>query len=543
MQGTYLLFRPRVGLVASLTALALLTAVPATAAETVLGARTHSADIQYERGARALRSGDLIAAIEHLERAAQLAPQDGATLLLLALARISNAEPELALALLARARDLGADAERVTYLEGLALLRQSAWAAARIRFESVVTANTDHARAWLLLGVARAELGDREAAAAAFRTARELDPELSSEVNYRLGLLARERRRDSEARDLLEEARTGAPGTVLARSADRELQQLSRRPRRWRAWATVGAEWDSNANLIGDDGSLIGLARERDTRGITELGVMARLYDTESVRAWIGLELHASRHDEARDFDTEAGRASLRISADLAENLFADLRYFAESTWLDFDSFRRRHFVEPALRVRLSSSHAMRLFASYEKRDFFWHRSELKLAPDFDPDSRVRSLGLDFVMLLPEVASRRAPSLGLGYRRRVEDADGREYDSRAHVYSAAIDASLPAELRLRISGELERREYSHPHWFFFPFFSPPRDRCDDVTRVSLQLGRDFGRNLRVEARWRWTDWDADSDSRRLIPGRISNVYELYDYERQSGGLWVTYSFR
>ncbi len=275
----------------------------------------HPADVAYERGARSFRQGDLAAASDHLLRARELAPESA----------------------------------RIALLLGITLTERGDFDAGREQLQAALLLEPENALAHLFLGIAFQEFGEPERAEAALESARRLDPELEGAVAYRLGLLALGRRNPDAARAQFELARGGADDLV-ARSAEVFLRAPSA-PRRWGAAATLGAEYDSNPRVESR-------TRDRDWLNVFEVDLASRLVDAERITAYAGLQSSFSAYADENDFNLAQNRGTLFVSARLAERLDADVEYFFESLWAGYDSYRRRHFVEPALRIRPRDDHS-----------------------------------------------------------------------------------------------------------------------------------------------------------------------------------------
>jgi DNA-binding SARP family transcriptional activator len=151
-----------------------------------------TADAAWREAQRLLQAGERAAAFRQLEQLAQRDPEN--PLLLVQLARLTAAagRPELALPFLAKAAALDGEDPWV-HLE----LARTARATGQVppmeilgHLRQAVAAAPGHALAWLDLGVALEEAGDRQGAAAAYRRAAALAPGLTAAQEARNRLSA-----------------------------------------------------------------------------------------------------------------------------------------------------------------------------------------------------------------------------------------------------------------------------------------------------------------------------------------------------------------
>ncbi len=98
--------------------------------------RAYEADLRYERGAHALRSGDFEAALEDLARTVELVPDDADALGLYARALLLAEQPHEAVEVLEDLKHLEPSAADLDLLLGLARSRLGEWAVARDHLEA-----------------------------------------------------------------------------------------------------------------------------------------------------------------------------------------------------------------------------------------------------------------------------------------------------------------------------------------------------------------------------------------------------------------------
>ncbi len=113
----------------------LLTALLGSPSASIAAQRGYQADLHYERGAHALRTGDAEAAVEDLARAVELVPDDPDALGLYARALLLVERPNEAVEVLEDLRQLEPSAPDLDLMLGLARSRLGQWEAARDHLE------------------------------------------------------------------------------------------------------------------------------------------------------------------------------------------------------------------------------------------------------------------------------------------------------------------------------------------------------------------------------------------------------------------------
>ncbi|MCP4006530.1 MAG: tetratricopeptide repeat protein [bacterium] len=488
---------------------------------------SYAAGVAYERGAHAFRLGELASALEFLERATELAPEDLRIVRLYSLALISSGQAQRASELLLATTRADADDDDLHFVRALAHYRAGELTTARAGFAQVLQAEPEHAQAQLFLGTTLQELGEDAEARIALRAAQKLDPNLAAAASYRLGLLEL-KAHPEKARGHFEIARDQSNGTPLSSSAQEFLRQLPDplEPRsRMRAAASAGLEYDSNANIVGDD-PLMNSERARDMRAFVRAGISTRLLETERFRLHAGLVGFMANHADQKNYDVQAGRGALFGSAALARRLNADLQVSLESAWQDTEHYHRRVFAKQALRFRENRSNETRIYLSFENRDEFYKAID----PRLDHDGKVRRLGIDHSLLLPDPNALGLPSWGpplltASYQKRREDTHGADYDSRSNIYRLSLRAPMPAQVRLETSAELEVRRFDNPT-IIEPTAGPRHER---VQRFNIGLSRPLNDRFTLLGRYHSTNWK-------------SNV-QGFAFKRQIFSMMVTYSFQ
>ncbi len=507
----------------------LLTALLGSPSVGVAAQRGYQADLHYERGAHALRTGDAEAAVEDLARAVELVPDDPDALGLYARALLLVERPDEAVEVLEDLRQLEPSAPDLDLMLGLARSRLGQWEAARDHLEAARQREPANSRIRLFLGIAYQELDQEEAAERELREAFELDPALELPRAYRLALLALREDRTDEARRLFEEVLTRLPGSPLANSAATYLILMEEgEARRWQAWATAGAGYDTNVNLFGSLGEGFAISRDSDGFANLDAGMEGVVWERDRMRLWLGFQgdLIAYRHES--DLDVQASDGWAIFSYDFADRFSLDLRSELSYVWVDWESFRRAISVEPALRFFARDDLYARVFYRYTDRNFFTEPTGIDgtefTGQSLDRDGKVQVTGLDQYWLPPAFRGWGGGYLRAGLRYRSEDVDGKENDSHGPIAVLTLGLALPYESFLTLDGWYEERNFDHPSQF-----EPAEgDRDDTISRIRVQLRRQLTRRVYVTASWLYTHWS-------------SNV-GLYDFDRSVTDLRLTYRY-
>jgi len=499
-------------------AAALLLVLVCASAEALPPRGLGQAEAPYERGVRAMRQGDVDAAVEALARAVELAPDDARALSAYAQALLVSGDAEGSAATLERLREVDPGAPGFDYFVGLASYQLGNWEATRESLQRSLAVRPESAFSHLFLGVAHQELGDLEDARREFDEAERLDPSLKGQIAYRRALLAVTRQRYGDAREYFQVVRERRPESLLGRSAASYLSMLDRRsPRGFEFYATLGGGYDSNVNLSPDDDPAL-VSNRDDGLAILEVGGSYR-YGTGPYDMRVGQSFYTTFYGDEHDFDQEISRSWIWGQAKLPRGFSADLGYTFEYVWVDWDSFRFTHAVEPGLSFELDNV-LLRAFYRFEDRNY----EQSLPSPNLDRDGHVQRAGADVYAYLPNSFGWGSNWLRIGYRYRVEDADGRDFDASGNEPVITLGLPLPWDLLLIAQGRFEWRNYDHAS-----SLAPAAGRRKDtLARFWTGLSRSFGEHLSVELRYRYTHRD-------------SNV-AVFDYDRHEARVLATYQY-
>jgi tetratricopeptide (TPR) repeat protein len=512
---------------ALLALLLLLCWAPAVAAE-----RGYEADLHYEKGAHALRLGRTTEAVQELARAAELAPEDSASLGLYARALLLEGQPDQAITVLDRLRAVDEDAPDLHLMYGLAYLRLERWTEARDHLETAKKRDPDNGRVRLFLGVAYQKLDQLDDAEREYQEAVRLEPSLKAQVSYRRGLLAiSQGRPEHESRAFFEEVVNEIPDSILADSASTHLRGTDGGRRRWSGWASVAYQYDTNPALAGATDVFVPgtVTSDDDYLGLAEVGVDVLALDMRPFVLRVGYRGGMQLHRDETDLDIQENHAWALASYAVDENLSVDLRSTFEYYWADWDGWRRTLSAEPAVNYVFREDLFARAFFRYENRQFFTSSGSTPTNPDtFNRDGRVQTAGFDQYWTLPDLFGWATPSgptyLRAGFRYRSEDTSGDEFDSHGPMAIGSFGLALPFETHLFTEVWYERRRFKHAS-----IFEPAGgDRKDHITQVRVTLQRPIFERVSLSAGYYYTHWN-------------SNV-EVYDFDRNVYELRMTYYY-
>jgi len=515
-------------------------------------------EILQARGAHALRTGDASKAVEHLEEALEIAPDQPETLALYARALLEAGRPAEAQEVTERLRTLQPGDADVLFLMAVTAYRQQDWIAAKRFLEEARAREPGDARVRLYLGRAYQELGEDRNAEQELMEAARLDPEFQGPAAYRLGILSLQRNRVAEARDFFEEVQSIDPDSELAQSAELYLRLIAEsQPRRFSYWGRLGLAYDSNITLAGGD-DLVEQSREDGIRGSLEIGLNALLVDEKpwSVRA--GFTNYVSYHDREHDFDIQQVRPWLLTTYRFGEILALDARFTYEQVWRNYHHFKTAYVAQPAVRFTPAAGWLTRLSWEYEDRNY---HDAFELIPTRDRDGQVRTLGLDQYVPLPNPVTDGIAYLRFGWRWRIEASNGHQFDSRSHKPLLTLGMALPWGMDLTFDASYEKRKFTRVSTFdairdirfltgvgptgALPAFAaqpascrfafpagedfslcPSGKRLDKITQTRLRLRKNIGRSWTIESYYRWVHWKSTTQE--------------FDFTRHIVGLAATF---
>lgn len=489
------------------------------------------ADVLTERGARALRKGDVRGSLEYLARAYDLNPRDSGVQAQYARALLAAGRTRQAARVLDDLSERGETDADDDLILGLATFRLGEYAEARDHLERSLAKKPDDAIAELFLGAALVELDEDAEAKPHLAAAERLDPSLAPHVAFRRGRIAMLNGDTTRAQKFFNEVQQRAPGSRIAQAAREQMEGAPPTARRWGAYMTLGMAYDTNVNVAGQ--AQTGNSRRNDIRFFTELGADVMLFQNEKFSLQAGAAQFLSRNDKVHTFDVEASRAWAVAAYEATEQVTFDARYAFEYSWTDMNHwyrFRQVNAVEPGVRVKLHRDFLTRLFWRYEDQNFYFPTGGLlQLQPggpifDLDQNGDVKIAGFEQYWFAPDFTGWGSGFLRLGYRHREESTKGNQFDSNSNQPNLMIGMPLPQKLFGMIVTSFEWRHYGEPSVFEVG----AGNRRDKIFLIQGILRRPVMDRVTAELSYQFWDWD-------------SNV-AFYKFKRHIAHFLVTYTY-
>ena len=347
-------------------------------------------------------------------------------------------------------------------------------------------------------------------------------------VSYYRGLVALQRRHNSEARRLLEYVRQQEhgqlgqnAGIILAKldeieaesplplSFDSPLGKLD-----FQGDISFGTGYDTNVILLGKDTILpLGIGRKYDFNFDTSANFYINRYIDkteapigESLSLGLGAGTAHSWYTDIKEFDQNlyAGRAYVQWQP--LKNLYLGMEYEYSYTLLGRDPFISSHRLTPVLsRIWQNGSNNVEvgrtdLWYNYDYRDYRGSLSDFR----FNRDGEYQSIGLRHTFNLIRAAdlwptyftnhesekrffAHKWFNVSLGYLYRDERTDGTEFDLVGHSLLSSVELPLPHRFALACNGIFTWENYGAPSLFDYRRNS----RADFVQRYEIGLIRTF----------------------------------------------------
>jgi len=478
---------------------------------------------------------------------------------------------------LQEARRLAPDDPEVELYLGMARFHVGDLEGARRTLEAAARRLPARPELDLYLGLLALQLAEAAEAAARLERARVAEPERFDPVaSYYEGLAAASGGERRRARERLERVIDEHPGTIWAEQAEARLREMrDTRPAEWWVEATFGIEYDDNAVLKASEVVLPDeIPSKNDHRGVWSIEAGYELLDTPDWTVGVLATYYGNAHDDLEDFNVQFPGVSLWADRRLTESDTARLQYDFGYAWVGgSEPFLSIHTWTPVLYHRWSDGSLTRLFASFEKRNFFFSNEDVPDgsgtpgAPCPDPSAVIcgppgvdessaqnrdgwgLSTGFDHTIPLfgamgpREADADPAPGernprffLRSGARFHRFSARGTEYSYDGVEALLAARVMLPFDFAFEANGSYEFRAYRNRSTFADPedlFFNREfplsgKDRSDDRGEIQVVLERRLDEYLTLSARYAWFD--------------VASNVDVFDRNREVIGLYATVRF-
>jgi tetratricopeptide (TPR) repeat protein len=478
-------------------------------------------ELAFHRGVIAYGEDRLDEAGRQFEIALAEDPEDTVAIHYLALIAQQQGDSARALELYDRALAIDPEDPDIQLDRGVALLDAGSLPEAREAFAKVLELEPDRARAHLFAGIAAYRAGAYAEALPHLNRAAELDPSIRAQSRYYTGLSDAFMGDIAGAEAAFADAETQSPLSPMGQSAQNLRQQLKPAPedRRWQAALTAGFEYDSNPLILPDSGIV---SADDDVRGVFRARGQYRLIQREKGSLTAGYDGYLSLHADQTEVDLQTHSAW--ISGGYNLGLFRlGLRYDYAFTFIDLsDPFRHLHRVTPSVSMREGEWGLSYLFYQFEYKDYLTDFATAAAADAFDLDGTRNLVGLSQFFFLP------APFtyVRVGLLGDFNSTDGTEWSYDGIDASLGSGYNFPYEVSLTWLYRFVYRDYDNASGVTEPPFTTVRDDKRHVFTAEIAKAITQHWEVSIGTALTWSN---------------SNV-ELYDYDRQIGGAYVTYRF-
>jgi tetratricopeptide (TPR) repeat protein len=484
-----------------------------------------TADIAYAKGVLAYSNRDYPQALEALQKAVELAPDNPDVQFYLGLTLTRLGEFDKAVAALQKTLQLDASKQYVHYHLGLAYFLAGHYAEALPQFEAAVQFDPQKAPTYFYLGQSLYQLKRYSDALPPLQRAIELDPSLTPTVQYYRGLALYAAERDAQAQEAFKTVLEQEPDTPLGRQAQRYLDILAQRTRTQRLVqleGTMSLEYDDNVILEPDAVEISGQADGR-----VVISVLGRILPVRTPLWNLGAEyaLFQSLHFDLNDFDIQSHTGGLFASLKLERaTLYATVNY--NYTLLDNTRFSEAITLQPSALIKESDTLYTLASVRYRTSNYFDIDPEGADPAVRDRDGWAVRAGLYQYVLFNNQRS----SFRVGYHYEGSRNDGTDWEYNSHEIDLALQMALGWEVTLLLEGVYTRFDYLHVNSFDAGndatlTAADTHKRKDDRLVGVIALTRPFGRFLTLTASYVHTT-------------NLSNI-DFFDYQRNIWTLALT----
>lgn len=429
--------------------------------------------------------------VARLAAAAAEHPDDAALARALARGQLDRGEVDAALASLRQfsARHPERPAEW-SLLLGRALYTKGDLIAAKAALDQAIAARSDAALAHFYLGLVDLRLGKNSDAARALKRAEELDPSLAER----------------------------------ARNASRPLRPSWRRAlERVALQVRVGAEYDSNATLEGDEDLLSIPGNGSDSRTLYQGAVAVSLLHNDWVSASLGCRFDQTLQQDLDQFDVQSHSAWLSGAVALSPEWFARAEGGGARVRLDRAAYLASANLGASIGFERERWGLFELRASAERRDYTDEPALPSLVRNGWRGGASLKYARSIALWAPALLSAQ-----ISYARTRTDGEkdlfGFDPAFESHLGSLDVGLRAPLPLKMRLDARLGLAREAFDAENVIDFLSDngvgdpnPDRRLDHAIDAQLSLTRHLTEWLELEVRLRETR-------------HFSNV-DLYDWDR------------
>jgi tetratricopeptide (TPR) repeat protein len=479
----------------------------------------------YAKGVLAYSNRDYLQALEQLQKAAELAPDNPDVQFYLGLTFTRLGEFDKAVAALQKTLQLDASKQYAHYHLGLAYFLAGRHAEALPQFEAAAQFDPQKAPTYFYLGQSLYQLKRYSDALSPLQRSMELDPSLTPTVQYYRGLTLYAMEHDAQAQEAFEAVLEREPDTSLGRQAQRYLDALAQRASTQRLVqleGTMSLEYDDNVIL---EPNAVEISGQADGRLV--MNVLGRVLPVRTPLWNLGAEyaLFQSLHFDLNDFDIQSHTGGLftRLKLERA-TLYATVNY--NYTLLDNTRFSEAITLQPSALIKASDTLFTLASVRYRTSNYFDITPEGADPAVRDRDGWVVRAGLYQYVLFNNQRS----SFRVGYHYEASRNDGTDWEYDSHEIDLAFQTALGWNVTLLLEGVYTRFDYLHVNSFDAGndatlTAADTRKRNDDRLVGVVAVTRPFGRFLTLTASYAHTS-------------NLSNI-SFFDYRRNIWTLALT----
>jgi Tfp pilus assembly protein PilF len=501
------------------------------------GARGASseADVYVARGILEYTGKNYPGAIQNLEQALRLDPENLDALYYLALTRIAEEKYPEAESLLSRARSKDPKDDNIAFQFGVALFSQQKPDQAGPLFQQAFRSDPSRENLGYYLGFLAYQRKDYTSALSYFKANVSRDPNYQQLARYYRGLTLAALGLREEAQAEVEEALRVQPVSPLTAPAQRivdAFRTARQAERRFRLEARTNFYYDDNVRVnptnAGEDNVIV--LRNNKTRSTGELLYLRGDYDYWKTDRFTGTITGSILHTFNNNLpDFNVGNYLGGTSVTYRNSLqgmpyFLGLQYAFDFLTLGERKFVRRHSVTPFATLVENAANLTTLQYRFQDKEFLNDR-------DVTDTSEVRDAFNHMIGVLHffRFAADRH-FIKAGYQFDDEAAKGENYKYLGHRLIAGFRYTLPWDIRFDFTFEFHKRVYASNHTILRtdPIGVPNERRKDWEQTYQYGLSKDLPYNLTLALEG-------------LTVINNSN-FEIYDYTRNVVTLGLTWRY-
>ena len=405
-------------------------------------------------------------------------------------------------------------------------------------------------------GVLLLASGEAEASLNSFRRARSAgSADIDPVASFYAGIALQQAGRPGEAAAEFERAIATAPDSAWADKARAAGSRVGARgPKRSWLQLAVGAEYDSNIVLKGEDVSMPTNAGPRtDPRMVYSVDIGQEVMRSARWEAGVLASFVGSLESKADEFDLAVPSVGGWFDFLIDEQTTLRTRYDFAYKWASGSSFVSGNTLDSTLYYDSTAGRTELSVLAFQL-DYRYQRPDVT---DADPATGTCEVALCGPTGLSEKSERDRDGNGLrvgiahvlpvggsrdlllsgGYNYHRYFARGDDYSYQGHEVHAGLEAFLPYDLRLTSDASFMWKPFSHPSSYPDPdhpvrgveYKLDSSDRSDSVSRFSLAIEKKISDRARIGARYSIIDNHSNTD--------------VFDYRRQVFGAYLTVRFQ